>query len=590
MASCNNCGAFINVGDKRCPFCGEIIKIQEPVKPQVEAQPVKPQEPIKPQEPVKPEPIVRPVKPTIVQPVKPQKPEQTTSNSNNINNLFNELVYGDLFNFSDWKESWKNHKERKCGIILTDTRKLTDVKTFNAAVYQYIKYRKQNGISYTFLDLANEKVIGNVEPKIENIISLLRKIYQVRVPNYLMIIGDDNVIPKAIFANGVPGEDKFVPSDFCYISLDLSNPWGGTKYNLVHSTPVGRIPASVNNNFSEALIYFKNAIEFKPYSSFKGFALTANVWSKTSANVFAEVTKNILESPAYSIEPKLLELPLPSLDGYNLLGFNVHGSGQSNNWFGQLESHYPTAFSSKCLPNEANGYVLCTEACYGAKSKISIENKTSILLNALQKKCIGFVGSSMIAYGAANGGMGCADVIANVFMNSVIKGMELGDSFKTALVKLNKDQMRETEIKTLVEFALYGDPSLVFIENKMKNIAFERQEMKITEVEEDVARAIELIPISPLEGFVKNGNIKNVAYSPSQNQAIKNIANVIQNCSAKFVNCGHEAFSETQPLLFKLYGSNEYRSLYQKEVNGINEILYLHLDGEGNVKEAYSSK
>ena len=554
MANCKICGAFVNANDTKCPFCGSAVMKEEPSKPNVSPQ--------------------------------------------NINKVsyYNDSDIDSVFDKNNWEELYNklfDNKNEKICIVITDTKYLENKKEFFKTFAEYIEFGKRRNYRYELLDLATQKVRNVTELNIDFMIDLLLDIYSVNLPHYMMIIGDDNVIPKMIWDNEVPDDDPTVPSDLPYISIEKENPWTGRTYLWDSYAPVGRIPASSQNNFNEAIIYMKNAMAFEPYSEYKGYALTAAVWAETSKNVFAGLADRVLRCPTYSIAPNergdFGEVMLPSLDGYNLLGFNLHGSGEVNYWVGQEERRFPKAFSFNQLPNEDNGYVICVEACYGAKSKINLANKSSVLLNALQNKCIGFVGSTMIAYGQAGGGMSCADIIANVFLNNVADGYNLGDSFLKALEAVDNSSNNEASIKTLAEFALYGDPTLVFRDriynNNQKTFVVDQKAIRKT-------ASMKLIPFNNSVGYYGRGNnaILNVSFSPQENQDIKLMANVIDKCSNEFINCNYKEFSDETPTMYRLYGTDEYRSVYKKSFGDVQEILYLHLDSKGNVKEVYNSK
>ncbi len=582
MPKCNFCGADISINDKKCPFCGSVVEIKKPsnvLKPNVNKPVINNNE----------------NKLNINKPVINNNENKPNINKPNISNV---EVKKDLFEDSDWELKWKN-KNGDFGIILMDTRNVNSLDNYLKSLKRFIEFKKSLNIDYEILDLKKEQVIGNIEASVLNIIELLRKIYKVKVPKYLLIIGDDLAIPKAIWDNKAGDNDEVVPSDLCYITLDTDSPWNGKEYNLNGVTMVGRIPASKNNGYIEAKIYFENVMNFKPYKELKGFAYSAAEWTERSQEIFRGFSDKLYLSPKY-ICTKTNRYPngyiLPRVKECNALGINLHGSSSTQYWYGQEGEIHPEAFSNDLLPNDGNYYIISVEACYGAKSKITIANQRSILLNALMNKCLGFVGSSMIAYGATKDyPLCCADIINKEFISGVKKGTTLGKAFIDALIVLLNRKVNEKTIKTLAEFALYGDPSLTFIENnQMVKMAFEDDECIMANVIDNCDYSFELVPIMENVSYLDNGRheIDFMAYEENHENKmeIDNVANMVNQKSNDCVSQRFGDFSDIKPMIYSIYGRKEYRSSYQKNVGDFKEILSLHLDEDGNVTDVYISK
>ena len=246
MPFCKNCGGDISINDKRCPYCGSpIIKETESF-------------------------INTNRNEAIFETYNSNNKEELNELNNNvrispnkpaINNNINLNNEENLFSFSNWKDVWKKRCVNGSGIILTNTLGFNK-KEFNNSLKQFIEFKKRNGTYYEIFDLADQIVFPIEQIKISSIIKALKEIYNVKTPNYLLIIGDDTVVPKMIFDNvtneNSRDDDKFVTSDFAYICLDTSSPWDGKEYNLECVPSVGRIPASRENNFNICSIAFKD--------------------------------------------------------------------------------------------------------------------------------------------------------------------------------------------------------------------------------------------------------------------------------------------------------------------------------------------
>ncbi len=551
MAVCKVCGGFINDNENCCSFCGTTIERK------------------------------------IIQPA------NKNQNVNNIDNSNIDFSFN-IFNDADWEIKWKNSIEENSGIILTDTSNVRKKDKFFSNLKQYIEFRLHDGISYYLLDLYDQKVLNIETKEIENIIPILKKIYAIHSPNFLLIIGDDKVIPKMIWDNESGDDDEVVPSDFIYMILDFDSPWSGKEYDLEKLAPVGRIPTSSFFNFEESITYMQNTIKQSSVNIINGFAYSALEWEKTSINVFEDLSTNIYYSPDFvAIKRGDRFKELPSLTGYNLFGINLHGSSTTNYYYGQKNSLFPEAFYMGNLPNDFSPFVFMTEACYGAKSLFNYDNESSILLNALQRGCVGFVGSSMVAYGSVDGGLCCADIIANTFIAAIKNELNLGDSFKASLMILMEDDLDECGIKTFVEFALYGDPSIVFYKpNTAKKVAYTKKEIKYTKPRDNINRARKLIPFNEKVGYYGKGNhdFVTVGFEESDINEIKKVAYEIKGITNEFVKTNYNEYSNVEPVMYKVFGADEYRSVYKIKEKDFDKVISIHLDNNGKVKKIYESK
>ena len=504
-----------------------------------------------------------------------------------------------IFASSDWKEVWKAKglENRYLGIVLTNTKGLKNPDAFTSALNSYLDYKSQDGIDYYVLDLNNQAIEEIDARDVEDItLNILFPLYLVTVPHYLMIVGDSTVVPSMDWDNVSDVYDDNVPSDLPYLTLDTTSPWDGVEYGFENVTQVGRVPAKAKNGFSEAIAYFERVKNFKGYTATKSFAYSAYVWQRTTVAEFSHLNPNTITSPKYTCNPDdagsdglwLLEQLSPE---YNMVCFNLHGSDETHIWSGQLgEYFYPDAFEQGLLPQN-NGYVLLTEACYGARPTCS----DSIVVNALQNGCMAFVGSSRVAYGWDNGQIGCADIIAQHFTYHVAKGETVGNAFLKALTELTNREMSEIEIKTLAEFSLYGDPSVKLITanaHAMQKGKKSGSAVKYSKPKKDKSRAILLASCDG--SMAKGGNNSRIVpfshYSAKEQSQMKIMANYVSKVGNDYVAKNFASMGKVKPNVFKVVGKEEYRAVYAKKVGGIKLIVQMHMDGKGNMKRVYHSK
>ncbi len=148
---------------------------------------------------------------------------------------------------------------------------------------------------------------------------------------------------------------------------------------------------------------------------------------------------------------------------------NCHGALEDGNYYGQKGGSYPIAHTSGWLEKKiAKGTVVAAECCYGAQlydPGLTDSGYPGMASQYLLQHAVALAGSTTIAYGPAEG-QGLADLITQYFLINVIRGASTGRAFLEARQRF-LDEMGPTldpyEIKTLSQFYLLGDPSLVLV-------------------------------------------------------------------------------------------------------------------------------
>jgi hypothetical protein len=111
----------------------------------------------------------------------------------------------------------------------------------------------------------------------------------------------------------------------------------------------------------------------------------------------------------------------------------------------------------------SEGTVAAAECCYGSElyDPQATAGQAGVACTYLKEKAYGFFGSTTIAYGPADGNE-LADLICQFFLKRVVGGASLGRAALEARQQFVQEsgQMDPTELKTLAQFNLLGDPSL----------------------------------------------------------------------------------------------------------------------------------
>ena len=348
--------------------------------------------------------------------------------------------------------------KRYC-LIITHSKKLSlelggiDPNIIIGLIEKYTSRMRMSGVKYSIIDLAQY----GQDISLNDVIAIIEDVKNRRTSiSSLFIIGSDFVVPMARYDD--PTEtDEDIESDFCYSILNTASPWKAKLPDTAYWLQVGRLP-TYRGGASTLFQYLDRAATWRTVNEdLQSFCLSAEVWKKTSQVILSSFgAGEPLLSPDAGPEDVAELLPSESA----LLHFNLHGSAnlESAEWYGQRGSGYPTAFVPELLSRQ-HGYMLACEACYGARFN-GFEKRNSGLLCAIDGGCLAFLGSSRIAFGASNGSLLGADVMTSVFLSNISKGASSGSAFQAARESILAGNVREIELKTLLEFNLFGDPEL----------------------------------------------------------------------------------------------------------------------------------
>lgn len=372
-----------------------------------------------------------------------------------------------IFRSSEWDAAWRrvasDAGDCELGLIVTRENALLSqinapVVAFHALVADYVDSAAKRGVRYGYLNL-DEFPNFDGDGSVDSVVSALRRIVGVARPKYLFILGNEEIIDVARWENRAGDGDEVVESDLCYATLDAESPWEGQEYDFDEAIRVGRLPTYAGEGIDNFKAYFENAtLHIGKMDRLIPYGLSAFVWEEETNYEFGQIASRQVDvSPLVGKANVALRMGSES----NLLFFNLHGSGQTRYWYGQEDCDYPEAFSPSVLRQMDRPYFLGVEACYGARYLDGLTPEDSIVLTAMQSHCIAFLGSSRVAFGTPSPTGSCADFVVGSFIKAINQGESAGDAHVAGLKRLTDDweSMDDSDIKTMAEFALYGDPS-----------------------------------------------------------------------------------------------------------------------------------
>ena len=347
-----------------------------------------------------------------------------------------------------------------------------------AACKQLIAADKKRGLATRIINIddatAMKKVGGSAVTNVKDPGQNKRAIdavFKKLTPDYILILGSTDVIPHQDLKNPTPADgDTHAFGDIPYA---CEKAYSRKPEDFVGPTRVvGRLPDLVGGTDPAYLVgLLKTAANFKtrPLSDYDGyFAISAAVWEGSTRmsldNLFGVNNKLNLspdKGPKWST----------SVLSKRLHFINCHGATASPTFQGQKRKgkpgpKYPDAHDASWVDGKiVEGTVAAVECCYGAEQYNADEfadGKTGIASAYLAGKAYGFFGSSTIAYGPPDDN-GAADLICQYFLKYVMEGASLGRAALQARQDFveSSPNMDPMDLKTIAQFYLLGDPSIV---------------------------------------------------------------------------------------------------------------------------------
>jgi len=354
----------------------------------------------------------------------------------------------------------------------------------HASIKQLIVADKKRNVKslLVFVDdpVAMKKAKGKMVTDVtdaEQYKNAIDSLFHYYTPDYIMLLGSQDIIPHCRFRIPIPDDDdSFVPSDVPYA---CETPFSRNAGDFIAPGRVlGRLPDITGSNDPSYLVtLIQNSIKWKSlklsaYSNY--FSLSVKWWQKSTKisikNIFQNTTKLKLAPPTLGPYPK-------SILGAMMHFFNCHGGLRTSEFYGQQNeksSSFPVCLESNMLDKKISyGTVAAAECCY-AGLLYNPNRPTKIHLpianTYLQNNAIAFVGSTTASYGPADS-QGGADYITQYFLIALQKGASTGRAFLEAqqrFVEKGDVKMDPTDLKTVIQFLLLGDPSLTPIEDTPK--------------------------------------------------------------------------------------------------------------------------
>ncbi len=358
------------------------------------------------------------------------------------------------------------------------------VKKINTALRALIAADKKRQVKSLLIFADDSKALKKAKGKAvtdvtnaEQYKMAIDSLYNFYHPDYILLLGAQDVIPHCRFKIPIPGDDDtMVPSDVPYACEAAFSRNAGDF--IAPARVLGRLPDITGATDAAYLVsLLHNSAKWKPLkaAAYKNyFSLSVKWWQKSTqlslSNIFQNSSNMQLAPPAAG--------PYTSKALSALMHFyNCHGGLRTPEFYGQsaeTSGSYPVCMESGMLKDKLTyGTVAAAECCYGGLLYNPVR-PTKIMIpiaNAyLQNNAIAYVGSTTAAYGPADG-QGAADYVTQYFLIAVLKGASSGRAFLEAqqrFVEKGDVKMDPVDLKTIIQFLLLGDPSLSPVEETPK--------------------------------------------------------------------------------------------------------------------------
>ena len=365
------------------------------------------------------------------------------------------------------------------------------LKKIDDAIAAWIAAEKQRGIKTVHVAIDNaadmqaqgsEPVTGKVTATSAKkaIDALAKKL----VPDYIVIVGGDDVIPyfrlpNPIYDPGPNGDpDKEVFSDNPYAT---SRPYvaSSSKSYLVPDRVVGRMPdlpaGKGKGDPATLLAALNTATKWKPQakSFFKdAYATCTETWKQAG-----EAMMKYLEFPTADLmiaPPAKDEAPTPRKRLARTVHVTkCHGDDPDAHFFGESTRHAfpPVLFSGTLAGRVKPGALVAAVCCYGAgvyapdNPLAKPRGALPVAIAYLHAGALAFMGSTKIAY-VGSEDMLCGDRIVASYVKKALDGASLGRALLEAKQEYLAELQRQgntpdtADEKTMLEFMLLGDPAI----------------------------------------------------------------------------------------------------------------------------------
>lgn len=399
------------------------------------------------------------------------------------------------------------------GVIFTNLRALSDKLSARASLLRslledYAEASRRHGVRYRLVDVSDYRICNpaaagrhvELSPEdswIEHSRVLSDWYAHGRVGSgdescYLFIVGGEDIIPMPVvpnycYAEGRNFRDKDIDTDipYAYLLGEKTLPMlkNGKLFNYEQYFHVGRLPFSSDCTSDDLSDYLKRASQASGGISLDTYYGQSNLtWGDDSVAVCQPLKLGGLHSPAFEYDGAMAvyedgrEVPAakdglyfsPPFNAEKVFSrnadfyyFNLHGSDDPT-MSGFMVDSGLAVIKPEYLVSIERPNVFVTEACYGARF-FGYRRSQSMLLSAMAGQTLIYLGSSRVAFCNNRYPIDNSDRLANIYITRLLEGYTAGEALflaRQSFFEYDGGRLYDQQMTTIVEFNLFGDPSL----------------------------------------------------------------------------------------------------------------------------------
>lgn len=404
-------------------------------------------------------------------------------------------------------------------IILTNIELLAkkmqvSTATIKELLEAFISIKKDLGITYHLVNagnytyakkgiLGNKRVSLDCNSKIHEYTDILMDFKYNEInngretPMYLFIIGGDDIIPMPNIRNYIVYNEanKTIDTDILYTYDCGQNALTQLESKEIFKNRpefhVGRLPFGNVATYDDLFNYLQRDINVTYGIKIEdAYSQCDPNWKNVTSKI---AFHSLLGKQLRNLDGQLgdeyyynriMLSPMVHIDNVNqvfdtnasIYYFNLHGGNKTPFYFGAAQgtNNIYRVLSPVHIATSKEPNVIVSEACYGAQF-IGLDKENSMMLSAINSCTMNFLGSSRASLGMGDGNstspanvsISYADIIAYSFIRTMIEdSCTMGEAIYRARKNVfsNYSASDPKAALTVVEFNLFGDPTLFMVE------------------------------------------------------------------------------------------------------------------------------
>lgn len=362
-------------------------------------------------------------------------------------------------------------------VIVTIGSKLGEDSNYKTSLSNYENLLTSEGLSYSYIELDSYNPSMNVNDW-QSVKTSINRIEYLTNPTYLIILGNENIIPMPNVTSSVPFDEQ----GYNPYTIYTDDPYGSLTNSAVPTIVVARIPGS---NADQIATILNNDIKRHSENnnnlmiSGDGLNDSHDAFIGIDVNTFSQITTgsscannpNCLNTPPNCLGSSCTSASSFQNDISSVYGiqyYDCHGSGYTcGAWSGNYTTlaSYPYYGLSLSIPQLNTNPIVMSSACYDGITQPSNTTlyyyrippiTTTLALQMLENGASVYIGNTKEGYGYYT-----PTNLEYVYSNFK-SGDTIGQAFLAMKQKFLTNPLDAYQAGTAQELQLYGDPTITY--------------------------------------------------------------------------------------------------------------------------------